>query len=201
MLMTNIADLDRKAVAYSVTIVSKATADDLLRPTPCADWNLAQLLAHMSAQHRGFAAAARGRGADPSAWRVTTAADPVADYLAAAADVDSAFSESDVLQRVFDLPEFGSGFTAPGEQAIGFHLIDYIVHGWDVARSLDLPYELDAELVEPALRVARAVPDGELRTQAGSPFAPAVPNPDGADPLAEILAWLGRSPNWPDPVK
>ncbi|MBF4996392.1 TIGR03086 family protein [Nocardia sp. BSTN01] len=201
MHMRDISELDRKAVDYSVTIVSKVAGADLHRPTPCGEWDLTQLLTHMAAQHRGFAAAARGHGADPAVWRMDPPADPVAAYREAAADVTAAFSEAGVPQRVFALPEFGPGFTAPGGQAIGFHLIDYVVHGWDVARAIDLPYALDPELAEPALRIAEAVPDGDFRSQPGSAFAPAVPNAAPSDPLARILSLLGRSPSWPVVVK
>src|SRR5579859_7441834 len=50
--------LDARAVLASIQIVSQASTADLARPTPCADWTLADLLAHMTAQHNGFAAAA-----------------------------------------------------------------------------------------------------------------------------------------------
>jgi Mycothiol maleylpyruvate isomerase N-terminal domain len=41
-------------------VLSRASASDLARPGPCADWTLADLLAHMTAQHNGSAAAAAG---------------------------------------------------------------------------------------------------------------------------------------------
>ncbi|WP_039777021.1 maleylpyruvate isomerase N-terminal domain-containing protein, partial [Nocardia cerradoensis] len=85
--MTNISELDRKAVDYSVTIVSKVARADLHRPTPCGEWDLAQLLTHMAVQHRGFAAAARGHGGDAAVWHMDPPADPVAVYREAAADV------------------------------------------------------------------------------------------------------------------
>ena len=51
----------------------------------------------------------------------------------------------------------------PAAQAISFHFIDYLVHGWDVARSLGVDYELEPDLLAAALPVAQAVPDGEPR--------------------------------------
>ena len=199
--MADISELDRKAVDYSVALVSQAGPADLGRPTPCGDWDLASLLTHMTVQHRGFAAAARGSGGDPEVWRMDSVApDPVAAYREAAADVVAAFAETGAQERDFELPEFAPGFSAPGRQAMGFHFIDYVVHGWDVARALGLPYELGAELAEPALRIAQAVPDGEIRLRPGSPFALALPA-TVVDPLHRILTHLGRSPYWPDAVK
>lgn len=198
--MNDISELDRVAVDYTVTIVSMATADDLSRPTPCAEWDLAQLLAHMTAQHRGFAAAARGHGGELSTWQVRQSSDPVADYAAAAAEVSAAFSETGVLQRDFELPEFGPGFVAPGELAVGFHFVDYVVHGWDVARALAVPYAVDERVAGRALEIAQAVPDGEERLVPGAPFAPATADREAPDVLARTLALLGRSPQWTAPA-
>lgn len=59
-MLTNrdIRTVHRTAVLASVDVVDNVTTEDLSRPTPCAGWNLSQLLAHMTVQHRGFAAAA-----------------------------------------------------------------------------------------------------------------------------------------------
>src|ERR1700730_46242 len=74
----DVRPLHRIAVLASVDVVSAVTVDDLAKPTPCAGWNLADLLAHMTVQHRGFAAAPRGHGADEAIWQPTTVADAVA---------------------------------------------------------------------------------------------------------------------------
>ncbi len=84
---TDIVGLDARAVRASVWVVSQASAADLARPTPCAGWALADLLAHMTAQHDGFAAAAAGEGADLVRWQTgAPAADPVGEYAAVRPD-------------------------------------------------------------------------------------------------------------------
>lgn len=181
----------------SAAVVSKVDNGDLGRPTPCAEWTLADLLAHLTAQHHGFAAAAAGRGADEAAWRPRPTADPVADHLAAADLVLAAFAEDGLAEREFVLPELSTTTAFSAAQAVTFHLIDYVVHGWDVARAIDLPYELHPELAEPALRIALSVPDHPARREPGAPFAPALPAPPDATPLDQILAALGRTPTWP----
>ncbi|GII02923.1 TIGR03086 family metal-binding protein [Planobispora takensis] len=189
---------DEWAVRTSVALVAKATPDDLGRPTPCSVWTLGDLLAHMTVQHRGFAAAARGHGADLAAWSPRPPGeDPAAEYAEAADDVLAAFAGQDVPERAFALPEFGPGAAFPGAQAIGFHFIDYVVHSWDVARSLGLPFELDDDLAEDALRIALAVPDGDYRLGPGAAFRPGLPAPGNASALDRILTALGRSPSWP----
>lgn len=198
---SDLRPLHRIAVLASVDIVSTVTAADLSRPTPCAGWNLADLLTHMTVQHRGFAAAARGHGADEAVWQTGTvdqevAVDPGGTYAAAAADVIDAFAGADVLESSFVLPELGADASFPGEMAIGFHYIDYVVHGWDVARTLGRPYELPADVLAAAVPLALFVPDGDFRAIDNAPFGPAVPSADSTSDLDRILAHLGRSPRW-----
>ncbi|KOV83322.1 hypothetical protein ADL03_20700 [Nocardia sp. NRRL S-836] len=191
-------DHHRAAVRASVAVVNEVRPSDLTRPTPCDGWTLADLLAHMTAQHRGFAAAARGRGADPAAWEVRPLGpDPAAGHAAAAEDVLAAFAEA---VPEFDLPEFSPVTRFPAAQAISFHLIDYVVHGWDVARSLGLDHRLEPELAGPALRIALAVPDGDSRLEPGAAFGPALAT-DDPDPSHRVLAVLGRSPEWPSTTR
>jgi uncharacterized protein (TIGR03086 family) len=82
--------------------------------------------------------------------------------------------------------------------AIGFHFIDYVVHGWDVARALGRPFDPPADVVAEAVRQADAVPDGERRHRPGAAFRPALADAAGLTGLDHVLAWLGRSPAWPD---
>ncbi|HVX44316.1 MAG TPA: TIGR03086 family metal-binding protein [Mycobacteriales bacterium] len=185
-----VTELDRRAVRQSIELVQKA--DALERPTPCAEWNLRQLLAHMSVQHRGFAAAAAGHGGDPAVWEMAPAADPVGDYIAAAEEVLEAFTNP---APAFTLPELGGEF--PAAQAISFHLVDYVAHGWDVARSLGLPFEPDPEAAAAAFQVVQAVPTGAAREVAGAAFAPPVPTA-AENVVDQMMALLGRSPTWPD---
>ncbi len=206
--MTTITDLrpiHRVAVQASVDVVSTVTVPNLAKVTPCAGWSLADLLIHMTVQHRGFAAAARGHGADLAIWQPATvahavAADPAGSYAAAAAEVIDAFAGADALEAAFALPEFGPGATVPGALAISFHFIDYVVHGWDVARSIGHPFELPAEVVAAALPIALAVPGAEFRTGSNAPFGPALHSSDQADDLDRILAYLGRNPRWAPPT-
>jgi uncharacterized protein (TIGR03086 family) len=200
---TDISDVrpfHRIAVLKSIALVDSVRAADLDAPTPCAGWNLAGLLAHMIAQHRGFAMAARGFGDDADVWRADAvmdaiSADPGGTYADAARDVLAAFADDAALQASFALPEFGPNATFPGAIAIGFHFIDYVVHGWDVAESLGVAYPLPDDVVDAALPLALAVPDGDFREQPGAPFARAV-DAAGATSLDRILRHLGRSPDW-----
>jgi uncharacterized protein (TIGR03086 family) len=194
----HIQTLDRRAVRASVDIVSTITDHDLVRPTPCAGWTLDDLLAHMTAQHHGFAAAAVGWGGDLARWavpRIPSTA-PRHDYNTAADEVLAAFAEIGVLDRGFTLAELSPSAAFPAPMAIGFHFIDYIVHTWDVAASLGRRWEPDADLLEPALAITLQVPNGAERSAPGAAFAPGADLDRNAPPFTRILTLLGRDPEW-----
>jgi uncharacterized protein (TIGR03086 family) len=196
----DIVALDAQAVRTSVTIVARSTAADLGRPTPCAGWTLRDLLAHMTAQHYGFAAAADGHS-DLAHWRLRPLGDDAAAGYAAAADhVLAAFAADGVLDQAFTLPEITRGPVFPARQAISFHFIDYVVHSWDIAVALGAEVGFEPQLLDAALAVARAVPGGQARLAPGAAFAPALSWPGGSR-LDHVLALLGRSPDWQPPQR
>ncbi|HEY9264507.1 MAG TPA: TIGR03086 family metal-binding protein [Mycobacterium sp.] len=198
--MPTFSEQHRAAVRASLDAVAAVRPADLDLATPCAGWTLADLLAHMTAQHRGFAAAARGHGADPDVWRTepiaaAVRADPLTTYAAAAHEVLAAFTADGIDETPFALPEFGKDVTLPGATAIGFHFVDYVAHGWDVAATLGNPFTLPDDVIAAVLPLVMAVPDGEFREAADSPFARALAQTDDDD-FARILRYLGRRPDW-----
>jgi uncharacterized protein (TIGR03086 family) len=197
--MIDIRDLDRRALAATVAIVNKSRRDQLDLPTPCAQWSLRQLLGHMTGQNYGFAAAADGESEDRTIWDDRPVEEDPHGIFARSADrVSAAFATDGVLGRRLWLPEIIEGITFPAPQAIGFHFLDYVVHGWDVARSVGVAAEFDPELVEQALVIARQVPGGAFRERPGAAFKAAIDLPHGAPPWDQLVAILGRSPTWPD---
>ncbi|MFD6393199.1 TIGR03086 family metal-binding protein [Nocardia sp. NPDC060259] len=184
----------QRAVRLSVDAVEAAVTAPLTVETPCAGWDLRALLEHMGTQNRGFAAAARGED-DPAVWEVRRAADPVGDLLRSADEVVAAFAAPGALARTLALPEIPPGHF-PATTALGFHLIDGVVHAWDVARSVGRTVDLDPDLAPTALRVALAVPAGKSRQRPGAAFAPGLDVPDESATLDRILRVLGRSPEW-----
>ena len=118
-----------------------------------------------------------------------------ADYAIAAELLIAAFVEPGVLERGFSLPEIIPGVEFPAAQAISFHFIDYVVHSWDVAKTLGVDVTFDPPLLDVALTVAQAVPGGKARLGPGAAFGPRI-EWSGGTRLDEIVAILGRSPDW-----
>ncbi|MEV6762552.1 TIGR03086 family metal-binding protein [Streptomyces sp. NPDC051105] len=188
----DIRELDRRALATLGAVIARIDPDQLRLPTPCADWTLHGLLRHQVSENLGFAAAAAGVTGDLRAWdQGDLGGDPHQAYLDSADAMTRAFAE-DVLERPLQIREFG---LFPGRVALGMHVLDCVVHGWDVARTIGVAYDPDADLVGHSLKVAALIPtaapsDDRPRT----PFAPAVEISAGAPALERLLGLVGRRP-------
>ncbi|MGW0554004.1 TIGR03086 family metal-binding protein [Streptomyces sp. NPDC002926] len=197
---TPLTELHRRVMEVTTAVVNTVGSGRLALPTPCAAWNLGQLLAHMTGQNHGFAAVARGEKEDASVFADRPVGDdPAGVFAASAHEVTAAFAEEGVLEREFWLPEIRKGGGFPARLGIGFHFIDYVVHGWDVAVSIGAGIRFDDEVLTTALPIAEAVPDGSPRTLAGAAFAPGLATAPDAVPLDRILTLLGRDPLWAAP--
>lgn len=190
-----INELDAVATRTSLDLVARSTPADFGKATPCEAWTLYGLVAHMTTQNLGFAASARGDG-DLAHWKlVSLGDDPVATYRDSVERVLDAFAAID--RDELPLPEFSTEITFRPEQVLGFHFVDYVVHSWDVARTLGLPVHFDQDVLDAALRITESVPGGQSRLVPGAAFGPAV---DGTElsGLDRVVALLGRSPKWPE---
>jgi uncharacterized protein (TIGR03086 family) len=193
----DIRELDRRAVAATARLVSSVKPQQLDLPTPCTAWTLRQLIEHMIGQHEGFAAAASGAPSDLTAWRSrSVGSDPAGAYARAAELVTAAFAEPGVLDRDFWLPEIRHTAPFPARAAIGFHFLDYVVHAWDVARTLGVSPGLDDDVLQVALALAEQVPDTPAVRGPRSPFQPGVPVSAGSPVIDRIVGLLGRPPDW-----
>jgi uncharacterized protein (TIGR03086 family) len=113
--------------------------------------------------------------------------------VASAARVGDALAAAVAADRSVLLAEFAAFGRIPAPVVLGMHLLDTVVHGWDVATALGRPYRPDDELVAATLDVARTIPTGKGRTQPGASFGPVVPGePD--DPWELALHLVGRRP-------
>jgi uncharacterized protein (TIGR03086 family) len=201
--LLNMADLvqcHRSVLESSVVIVDHVTTLDLERPTPCIGWTLRQLLAHMVGQNYGFAAAADGKRHDRAVFADRPVGDqPAAEYATSARRLLEAFGVPALIETSMYLPEVRAGITVPAPTAIGFHLVDYVAHGWDVARTLGIAAKFDEDALQLALTAAEAVPSEAQTLDDQTPFRPSVPT-TSTSTLDRIIATLGRSPGWTPPT-
>jgi uncharacterized protein (TIGR03086 family) len=194
--MTDLVDAHRRTLLTSVEVVGLARPADLARPTPCVGWDLRALLAHMIGQNYGFAQAALGNGADLAVFADRAVGDdPAGEYAASARRAIDAFGAPGVLSSDLFVAVIRGGVTVPGSSVIGFHLVDYVVHAWDVAKTIGVAVRFDHDVLQVALGIAEAVPEQARSDDARTPFAPTVGTASG-DLLDRVVANLGRSPDW-----
>ncbi|MHA6625497.1 TIGR03086 family metal-binding protein [Pseudonocardia sichuanensis] len=207
--MQNILELHRRAAAAVHPVLDRVTTADLDLPTPCTGWDLRALLAHMTGQDHGFAAAVRaargGEDVDVAAFHPRPlGATPARTLSAGLDDVVAAFAEAGDLEAPVLLPEFGA--RPPLHVVAGMHLVDTLVHGWDVAATLGVHADYSAgladDLAAAALALSEQVPDDASREAPGAPFGRALPADADADDWTRTLTLLGREPSWrPQPAR
>lgn len=151
----------------------------------------------MTGQNHGFAAAARGQGPDVNLFADRTIDDdPAGLFRASADDVTAAFADPAAAARGWYLAELNAEKAFSAQRAIGFHLLDTAIHGWDVAASLGLPISFTHDVVDTVLHIAEELPDGQARIDQGGYFQPSLASTGDASAFDRALAVLGRDPNW-----
>ncbi|MEV6973458.1 TIGR03086 family metal-binding protein [Kitasatospora sp. NPDC093806] len=206
----NLVELHGRSLELAAGVVGTVQPEQLVLPTPCAGWSLRRLLEHLVGQQLGFTAAARGAGPDLACWRdVPVAGDPAGAFRHSAARLAAAFARAAAAPDPAPLwlPEVRADEPVPFHAAVGFHLLDTLVHAWDVAVSLGSParlvaaVEAEPELAGTLLAVAGAVPAGPADRGPGQAFtAPGTPT-GAAGPFDRALALLGRDPAWALPLR
>jgi uncharacterized protein (TIGR03086 family) len=167
-------------------------------PTPCTEWNVRQLVNHMTRGNLNYVGlASGGTGAEFLRLRDADAlgTDPVGAYTESVGKCAEAFARPGVLQRVLDYP-LGR---VTGRQALAVRTADSAVHTWDLGRAADLGEILDAGLVTWAgghldeIYAGLAVAPGE--GSARRFFAPPESEPEAAASGQDrLLHWMGRHP-------
>ncbi|MEV4639778.1 TIGR03086 family metal-binding protein [Actinoplanes sp. NPDC049548] len=164
-------------------LVAAVPADQWSSPTPCADWNVRDLVAHVVTGTARFTAAITGAPQAPP----PDSADLPGAFARNSAALVSAFGTPGALEKIVDVP-FGR---VPGAVALHLQLTEMLVHGWDLARATgrrpDFPDDLAAQELAFTVQALSSVPPER------SPFAPPQPIPDTAPALDRLAAMLGRS--------
>ncbi|SDT07862.1 TIGR03086 family protein [Brevibacterium sandarakinum] len=163
--------------------------DDLGRPTPCAEYDVRTLLAHLIAVLRKLTAV---RAGDNFA-EVTDPADDLDDdgrsaFRHARAELERAWTPDAALEDKYTLP-YG---TMTGRELLDAYTHEFTVHAWDLCRALGDGDDLDPELAVAALDWYTLNVPADDRSE-GGPFGPAAAVSDDADPYTRLAAFVGRS--------
>lgn len=167
----------------------------LAAPTPCPDYSVRELLAHVLGLTVAFRDAARkelGPTTDtspdsalpvlPDDWR--KALPPLLDELVTAWHSPAARQG---MTRA-------GGVDLPAEVAAAVAMNELVVHGWDLARSTGQEFRAD----EASLRSSEVMlaPGDDDRSGPDAIFGPPVPVPADAPLIDRVIALSGRRPDW-----
>jgi uncharacterized protein (TIGR03086 family) len=186
-LTGGIALLER-AINYTLGSLRAVPPEAMSYPTPCRDWDLRALLAHMNdsltalheAIHIGYV------GLDPPEVDSDPMVDPVTALRDRARQLLGAWANagSRDLLTIAGCPITASIVTGTGA-------VEIAVHGWDVARTCGRHHPIPPSLAEEMLELSPL-----FVTAADRPyrFAAPVDVSPSASPGDRLIAFLGRHP-------
>jgi uncharacterized protein (TIGR03086 family) len=174
-------DLDTLASALQVTegIVAGVRPEQASLPTPCPDFQVAQLVDHLVGFATNFADRATG---------VTPPADPTTTV--AGDDMQGAYHDA-VVRLVAGYRAGASDDATP----LGIALIEAISHGWDLAKATDQPTPYPESTTAAALAAGQGMLEPKYRGE-GMPFGEEVKVSSSAPVLHQFVAFMGRDPEW-----
>ena len=153
-------------------------------PTPCSELDAARLVDHLVGWANSFATRLTGGSVtgDPNDYRA--GADPATEFHQAAQRIIGAYREG-------------------GEQSqklpAGFLIMEFLVHGWDLATATGRSGRFTPAAAELALATGRQMLQPEYRGP-GKSFGYEVEVSDDAGPVDRLVAFMGRDPGWQSPV-
>lgn len=150
-------------------------ADNLHHPTPCSDWTVRQLAAHVASGPGTWAKMTRGEEVDWSAIPEVPDGQWGPTFGAGAAELLAAMQQ---------LPEDQQG-------SAGFQVAEYAVHSWDLVRGTGADLALDESLAETGLAAMQQGLTDDNRTGA---FGAEVEVPADAGAYERLAAFSGRDP-------
>ncbi len=152
-------------------------------PTPCTDWTVRDLVAHVvGTQWRvlGTLGAVEAAAVDPEG-------DLRAQYREAVASITGALADDELASRTV-----GGMFGEQPFSSLVSRLVctDTLVHTWDLARATGQDEQLDHDAVAQALAFLTPL-DEAIRRPGG--FAPKIPSAPGAGEQERLLNFCGRA--------
>lgn len=172
----------------------RAVADEgLPAPTPCAGWDVGDLLGHVIEENLRFARAVDPTSSTPETEAVVGSTGEIRDrWERSVATLRSAFGSAapEASVRLDGFPPLSV------EVALRMQLLDTVVHAWDLARSLGHDHRPDDALVDLVAGFAGFIAE---RSPEGTPGVFAAPVPSGTveDSWVRALADLGRTATAP----
>lgn len=170
----------RRAQDAFSAVLSQVPADQIRAQTPCSEWTVRDVVAHIVSGNYRIA------GSEPPSIPDDLAG--LIDAHTRSADVaQSAFAAPGALEKPVKFP-FGE---VPGAVAVGMRARDALAHAWDLAKATGQPTDIDPELASDMLESSRQTLTPAQRGP-GRPFDLEQPCEVGRPPADRFAAFLGR---------
>ena len=179
--------LHDKAITDLTALVAAIESDQWALRTPCPEWDVHDLVAHLTTEARWAPPLLAGLTVEEvgSSLDHPLDGDPVIAWTTAQQSAQRAANGPQIEQTVVHV----SAGDIPAQEYLRQLTADYLIHGWDLAVTLGLSDALDPELV--------AAVHGWFQSQAGTyRSAGMVSEPVAVtsdDPQTRLLAEFGRS--------
>ncbi len=169
-------------------VMANIQADQMQEATPCASWNVGEVINHVIGAQDFWVAGMTGT--PPSGESQNWAeGDYLAAYDQATSAALAAFQEDGALQKMVALP-FGE---MPGGAVMGLAMNDTFTHGWDLAKATGQDTNLAPEIAQAILGQAQQnIQEGFRGEDGQAPFGQAQDCPEGACAADQLAAFLGR---------
>ena len=180
-------ELHGRALDLAAKVVAGVRPEQMMRPTPCPEWDVRAVMNHIVGGNRMFKAFALGEEPPPRGAGIDLVGnDPAGAYTTTAAASRRAWRTDGALERMMTLP-IG---TLPGSVVVGMHGFDHYVHAFDIASATGQLDKLDDELSRIFLEQAKGIP-AAFRGP-GMPCGVELSAPAGASIHAQMAAATGR---------
>jgi uncharacterized protein (TIGR03086 family) len=178
------------AIRYTLGVCASLTPGEMSRSTPCAQWDLRTLLAHLSESMADLETGLRtGQlGLDPGQPPEPAPGDPVEILRDRAAELLCAAYCGGASGQFVAV----GGLPVPADVVACTGAVEIAVHGWDVAAARGSYCPIPATLATRLLVVCPLLIAGREGL-----FAVPVEIPAQASPGDRLLGFLGRSPEHP----
>ncbi|WP_409466141.1 TIGR03086 family metal-binding protein [Amycolatopsis sp. GA6-003] len=180
--------------------LSSVRPEQWAAPTPCAEWNVRQLVNHLVRGNLNYVDLLAG-GTREEFLRMrdvdALGDDPLTAYPASVRLVAVAFGRPGALDEVLDYP-LGK---VTGRQALAVRAADSTIHAWDLARALGGNDRLDPALVtwisEDLETIYAGLAESPVAAETTHRFFAAAGTPsESASGQDRLLRLLGRDPGW-----
>jgi uncharacterized protein (TIGR03086 family) len=179
----------RRILPWTEARVAGTRIEQLHEPTPCTDWKVEDLLAHLFGTISYYTLLAQYGEVDTHSMRVPDfrGGSHAEEYRKAAEEALTAWSRPGVLERPCRHSIVGE---VPGSYALSIHAGDDLIHGWDLARATGQNEVMDPASAQFALETFRVVLSSERSRR--KHFDTDIDVGPEADIQTALLAFTGR---------